>query len=447
VSKAVAAALASAAIMAGPLPAASAAPPPNDSPASPGAFAPYTAANGTPRDLQAIAELAEATADPGVPRCLGDLSFSRTVWFLIPATDAPQELTVEASGQTLDVVDLAAFVQPAAPAGPLSAIPNACSGAGAGGSDATEEPTSAVTLRVPAGRSVLIQAGRRGPIGSPSDERALLSLDTRPLAFTAAPAGDTADLTAPYANAAGPAAVPIANATITEEDPATPPCPSLGTVWRRILPLARGYQLISATGHDLSTLAVFAGHPPSIDNAVDCVNREQGGALQMRVPTRPRQPLWIRLGTDRPAAVSEAVLTLRPGESALVIDGGPGGSDPTPGGPGGGFPADCARSKVELAQIGGPRFGGTATTLNRRPVVGVRLAIQRGPVCDVELELVGPRSRVYATTRAISLKGRPLVRLQRIRTLARGGYRLRVSAVSQLGERLRVKSVLRGVLK
>ena len=35
------------------------------------------------------------------------------VWFRMPATEAPQQVTVEASGRTLSVVDLAAFVQPA----------------------------------------------------------------------------------------------------------------------------------------------------------------------------------------------------------------------------------------------------------------------------------------------------------------------------------------------
>ena len=44
--------------------------------------------------------------------CLGSGSFLRTVWYRIPATQTPRELTVEASGRTLNVVDLAAFVQP-----------------------------------------------------------------------------------------------------------------------------------------------------------------------------------------------------------------------------------------------------------------------------------------------------------------------------------------------
>src|SRR4051812_30408652 len=96
---------------------AQAAPPPNDNPTSPDSFQPYTAENGTPTQLTATAELAEATPDFGVPRCLGTSSFARTVWYVIPAEAAPHEIDVEASGETLDVLDLAAFVQPPDAAG------------------------------------------------------------------------------------------------------------------------------------------------------------------------------------------------------------------------------------------------------------------------------------------------------------------------------------------
>src|SRR5206468_12366452 len=58
---------------------AAAAPPPNDSPATPDSFQPHTAENGQPSDLEAIAELAEATPDRGVPRWLGPAPFARTV--------------------------------------------------------------------------------------------------------------------------------------------------------------------------------------------------------------------------------------------------------------------------------------------------------------------------------------------------------------------------------
>src|SRR3954470_11119962 len=99
------------ALLATPTPA-TAAPPSNDGPTAPAGFSSYTAENGRPSDLQATAELQEATPDPGVPRCLGPASFARTVWYAVAPASQPQEITVEASGETLDVVDLAAFVQP-----------------------------------------------------------------------------------------------------------------------------------------------------------------------------------------------------------------------------------------------------------------------------------------------------------------------------------------------
>src|SRR3954447_14029371 len=101
------------AVAAVPSPAA-AAPPPNDAAGTPGVFGPYTAEDGVPAEQQAVAELAEATPDGGTPRCLGPLSFERTVWYRVPEQPSPAVVTVEASGRTLDVIDLAGFVQPLA---------------------------------------------------------------------------------------------------------------------------------------------------------------------------------------------------------------------------------------------------------------------------------------------------------------------------------------------
>jgi hypothetical protein len=435
-------------LLAGPVASATAAAPPNDAPQAAGTFEPFTAENGNPRDLQAVAEMSEATPDPGVPRCLGPSSFARTVWYVIPAVDAPQELTVEATGRTLDVIDLAAFVQPEGATAPLTSEPNACSGLGAGGSDAAEEPTSGVTLRVPARRMVLVQVGRRGAVGSAEDERVILSLDARPLTLPPRPAGDIATPTTPRARSTAPTFVPLGGATTTEEDPAQPACPALGSVWRRIVPSRSGTRLISATGGSVTTLTAFAGKSPTGDNALDCVDRAGFGALQMRVPVRRGRTLWIRLGTDRPADSAEATLSVGPGKDAFVVDGGPGGFDPTTGGPGGGLPPECAKSRPGRARIGGTGLRGKVKQLNKRPNVTLAVNVSRSPVCDVELELVGPHGHVYAAARAVRLKGRSVVRLPRVRALIRGGYRLHVTAVSsQLGDRVRVRTDLRGRLR
>jgi hypothetical protein len=429
-------------------PAALAAPPPNDAAASPGAFAPYTARNGRPHDLQAIAELVEATPDAGVPACLGPGSFARTVWYAIPAAEAPQALTVEASGRTLDVVDLAAFVQPEGATSAATAQPNACSGLGAGGADAAEEPTSAVSLHVPARRSVLIEVGRRGPRRSADDERVVLSLDARPLNVPPnAPAGDIALPTTPGARVPGPTFMDLAGSTLTEEDPAEPPCPSLGSVWRRVVPGRSGTRLISVGGAGVSTLTVFSGTRPTSGNALDCVDRAGPGALQVLVPARARKPLWIRVGADGPPEDSAATLLVEPGAGQKVVDGGRGGFDPTTGGPGGGLPALCSRADAEHARVAGPAITGRAKPRNRRRNIGVTVGVRGALLCDVDLQLVGPHGAVYAETRAARLRPRSVVRLTRVRKLVRGSYRLRVTAISKLGERVSVRTRLTGKLR
>jgi hypothetical protein len=426
---------------------ATAAPPPNDSPATPGTFDSVTAENGTPADKQAIADLAEATADLGVPHCLGPSSFTRTVWYVVPASEQPHEITVEATGRRLDVVDLAAFVQPEGATGPLTSQPNACAGTGSGGADAAEEPSSGVTLRVPPRRTVLIQVGRHGTIRSADDERALVTLDDRPFAAPngTLPGDFIAGAATPKAHITQNTIVPLFGATLSEEDPAEPVCPSLGSVWRRVVPTANEQKLISVQGGDATTLTVFAGGSPTADNALDCVNRVGHGQMEMSVPARRRQPLWIRIGTDRPPDQSSATFTITPGAGAFVVDGGPGGSDPTPGGPGGGFPTDCANGDAERASITGALFRGKVKQLNRRGAVVVPLTLKNGPVCDVQIDLVGPGGRTYAVARMLRLKtGKRRLRLQRVDRLRRGGYHLRATGLSQLGDLVPVKSKLRG---
>jgi hypothetical protein len=440
--------LAAAALPASP---AAAAPPSNDAPNAPLAFEPQSAENGAPVDQQAIADLAEATPDRGVPRCLGPQSFARTVWFVVQPSSTPQEITVEAAGRTLGVLDLAAFVQlpNGDPLNPTTAVPNACGGVGSGGADAAEEPTSGVTLRVPAGRAVLIQAGRRGTPRSAEDERAVLSLDVTALpAPTSALPGDNADAATPSAHTNRATIVPIAGATLTGEDPAEPPCPSLGSVWRRIVPKQGGPRVISVEGIEATTLTVFNGPKPTTSNVLDCVNRVGRGDIQMKVKTRARRPLWIRIGTDQPPDRTTAILEILPGAGVFVADGGPAGSDPTTGGPGGGLPFECGKADATVARLTGPRIGGRAKQLTRRGRIRVTLNLKEGPVCDVAIELVGPRGRVYATGRVLRLKsGRRGVFLRRSMRLVRGSYRVRLTALSRLGEHVTVRSSVKGRLR
>jgi hypothetical protein len=344
------------------------------------------------------------------------------------------------------VVDLAAFVQREGGNPIATSVPNACSGSGAGGAEESEEPTAAVTLQVPARRDVLIEVGRRGPRGSADDERVLLSLTTEPLAAIPAPPGDAAEFFTPRAQR-GPNDVHLGGATVTEEDPAQAPCPALGTVWRRVVPNRDGHLVISVASSRVSTLTVFTGRLPTPTTALDCVNRSGFGSMRMRVRARERQPLWVRLGTDRPPATAAATLRVSDGTDAFIIDGGPGGFDPTRGGPAGGFPGYCSRADAEKARITGPRFTDFAERLNRREALRFAVRINRSPVCDVELELAGPGGRVYAEALAISLAGDRPVKLERVRRLRRGTYRLRVTAVTEFGERVPVRTRVSGFLK
>lgn len=415
--------------------------PPNDAPAAAAFFSAYGAANGRPRDLAATAELFDATADPGVPRCLGRTSFGRTAWFRVAAAGTPQLISLEAVGRTLDVVDLAAFVQPQA--GFQTRTPNQCAGVGSGGSDAAEEPTSGLTMRVAAGHDVLLQAGRRGAPRSPDDDRALLSLETQPLALRPEAPGDVARPGTPKAASSKPTFISLQEASIGEDDPALPTCPALGTVWRRLVPGSSGLRVLSLTGASASSLAVFRGRVPTAANAVDCVNRSGYGELEMRVMVKRRERLWVRVGTDRATGGSGAMLRIL--ADRLVVDGGPGGFDPTPGGAGGGLPRACDTAAAERAVVRGPGFNAKANAV--RGSIGVRLRTERSSACDARLTLVGPGNDVFARGRVLRLHGRQTVRLALERRARRGRYRLKVRARSQVGGLGDVRTTVKGRLR
>jgi hypothetical protein len=260
--------------------------------------------------------------------------------------------------------------------------------------------------------------------------------------------GDRAGSATPRIPDLGRGTVELGGATITEEDPAQPPCPSLGTVWRRVVPKRTGKRLITARGWPASTLTVFAGKRPTGDNVLDCVNRAGNGPLQMVVPVKRHKPIWIRLGTERRTAPAQATVEVSPGETATVIDGGQGGFDPTPGGPGGGFPAACDTADVARARIDGPALRGKAGAQNRFARVPVTIRVRGASICDAELRLYGPKGKVYAKGRAVRLApGRRTVGLPRLRTFKKGHYRLRITGISLLGKRVPVRGGVQGRLR
>ena len=405
-------------------PAAMAAPPPNDAPTSAGAFEVYTAVNGIPTERTATAELAEATPDPGVIPCLGSGSFLRTVWYRIPATQTPRELTIEASGRTLDVVDLAAFVQPG-PGQTVTKLPNICAGAGVGGGDSAGDATSGMTLRVDAFRDVLVQVGRRGPVGSPDDERVQLSLSETALPVGDLPDGDRADGSAPSIPRGGVTTVGLGGATTSQEDPFVARCPAAASVWRRVRPPSTGRWTFSADGADAGTLSVFTGARPTPESAVGCIDRQGPGPLTLPVPATKKRLLWVRIGTDRPVAGSVAQLRVRHAIAGDRLDGGA-----------------CLPSVVPPS-VGGSLVGSRAVKrAGRSRTMLLRVRVTHGPLCGARFSLQGPKGATYARGLAGIVRGTQVISVRRIRKLKRGLYRLKVDALGVGAIRNPVRSTL-----
>jgi hypothetical protein len=404
--------------------AARAAPPPNDAPASAAPFEVYTAVNGIPDERQAIAELAEATPDAGVVPCLGSRSFARTVWYRIPATQTPRELTVEASGRTLSVVDLAAFVQPGGGT-TLTSVPNACAGAGVGAGDSAADATAGLTIRVGAFRDVLIQVGRRGPVGSPDDERAVVTLAETALEVGDTPDGDRATNAAPSIPRGGLTSVALGGATITQEEPFVPSCPAGASVWRRVRPPSSGRWTFMADGEDAATLSVFTGGHPTAKSLVGCVDRQGPAPMVLPVPAKKRRLLWVRIGTDRPVSGSSVQLRLRRAIRGDRADGGA-----------------CLPSTTRATVSGGLSGPASARRANRLRSIVLRMRVRHGPLCGARLRLEGPKGKTYARGIAGIVRGTQRVSLQRVRKLKRGRYRLRVDALGVAAIRTKIPSTL-----
>ena len=101
---------------------------------------------------------------------------------------------------------------------------------------------------------------------------------------------------------------------------------------------------------------MYSGRAPTQANELDCVNRATFGRLEMNVPAHKGRTLWIRVGADNAHSGSREKLRIQDGRGQVVVHGGPGGFDPTTGGPGGGLPASCSQS------CGGPFTPVTYTT-------------------------------------------------------------------------------------
>ena len=405
-------------------PPAVAAAPANDAAAGAAPFTAYSAAGGPPGERGAVADLAEATADPGVAPCLGPGSFARTVWFRIGATGGAREITIEASGRTLALVDLAAYVQPAGSGAPDTRRANACGGPGVGGADLSEERTSALSLRVPPGRAVLVRVGRRGAPRDLEDEQAELTLAAVAIPPTA-PAGDRAGRATPTLPRSGLGLVGLSGATTTEEDVATPRCTALATVWRRVRVRRPGRLTVAVEGAEAGTLAVFRGTRSVPATMLGCVDRDGPGPLTLPVTVRTPGPLWVRVGTDRPPTGARARLRVAPSRPGDRTSGG--GCLGRPG----------------ASVSGSPTGPSTAAARNRSRFVAFALQVARGPICAARLTLEGPNGATYAAADVGALRGRgQVVALRRTRRLVPGRYRLRTEGAGYAAVRIRFRTTV-----
>ncbi len=283
-----------------------AAAPANDGPDGAAEFDAYDAGNlpsGTKAgERQGLADLTEATADRGVPRCLGRGSFDRTVWFRVPAADTPQLVSVEASSPsqgTAEVPDLALYVSG------QTKVAQSCDGP-ATGSRATS--AAVVAARLPAGTSALVQVGRSA---GQQEQRVVAALRATPLEKVKAPAGDQARK-APLARVGRTQKVALAGATLTAEDPAQPACPAVATVWRRTKVSRGGRHRVVVRGRSVGAVTAFVGKRPTANSAKACVNRvKPGGALALKVRVRRGGVLWTRIGVDGPTSPGAAKLRVK----------------------------------------------------------------------------------------------------------------------------------------
>jgi hypothetical protein len=409
--------------MLGLAPAAQAAPPSNDSPATPVPFQPYSTQMGLADDKVGSAELFEATADPGVPKCLGSSSFARTVWFRVDPAPTMREITIEASGRTLDVPDLAAFVTNG---GAVNTIrPNICNGAGTGGATSAEDRLSSLTVHVPAGLAMLVQVGRRDRPTTPEDERAVVWMSESPFTKKVPPLGDRVDSRTPrIPRRTGRLTADLWGATTTFDDPATPECTSAGGVWRRYKVPRKGRYTFRVRGFHAGALSVFKGRPRQT-GLLGCVDREGTGplVLPLRSRSRKNQWLWARLGTDRAPAGARATIEVRPRARRDRLSGG--------------SCLGAARPLVRGSLVGAP----IVKVRNRTRRLSVLVRTSKGPVCRARLTLVGPRKRTYAKASVFNLQGSgQVISLRRVRRLVRGRYVLRMNGVGLAGVRTAIRT-------
>jgi hypothetical protein len=428
-----------------------AAPPAYDAPGGAIPFSAVTAENEPhPTDREAVLDLSEATADAGVPRCLGATSFARTGWAWVAPEARPRVVRVSATpvstnagNVTTAVPDLALFVQPVGgtPQTAQAADPQLCDGREVFGDTGRGDVSPDVTAILPAGRPALVQVGRRegDALGS-----VVASLTSTPVDALPAPAGDDPE-GSPTVTSGSLTDVPLAGATLGHGDPAQPACQAPATVWRRLRVPGPGSWNVTADGA-ARTLTAF-GDPLTGDSAQSCADAGDGGALGLTVRANGPGTVWLRLGVDRPLAGATSRLTV---SGQGPVKGVP--RTPEPARPLTAADAllQCTthklvitnartrgRSRVRLDGVAGTRYAGRKVTL--------RLVGRKKAVASVRVRKGGAFARTFSVSKAGRRAGsRYYATMGRVKA---SSVRLRPRfAVTSVGRSGTTRVVLRGRL-
>jgi hypothetical protein len=427
-----------------------AAPPAYDVPSGALPFVAVEAENPpNPADREAVLDLSAATADAGVPRCLGAPSFARTGWAWVAPEAGPRVIRVSATPVSTNagnvptaVPDVALFVQPVGGTPQTAQVgePQLCDGREVFGDTGRGDVSPDVTAVLPAGRPALVQVGGRDgdPFGA-----VVASLTATPVDALPAPAGDDPE-GSPTVTPSSTTDVSLAGATLGQGDPAQPACQAPATVWRRLQVPAAGSWNVTADGA-ARTLTAF-GDPVAGDSAQSCADTGDGSGLALTVRATGPGTVWLRLGVDRPLAGATSRLTV---SGPLGVKGAP-RPDPAKQLTAADTLLQCTthkllitnartrgRSKVRLDGVAGTRYAGRK--------IALRLVGRKKAVASVRVSKAGAFARTFSVAKAGRRAGsRYYATMGRVKA---SSVRLRPRfAVTSVGRAGSTRVVLRGRL-
>ena len=386
-----------------------AAPPPNDFPAGAGVFAPYSGAERRPDPAGGAGRAGRGDGRRGRPALPGRRLLR--AHGLVPRPRVGRRRLDDRRGEsggrpTRSTSPPSCSRRVAAPPPPRPPPPprdaqssNRASptsataiGAGAGG-DAADR----VVRRLPArpGRLSGPDPGRppRRRSAPPTTSARCVDARGHRRRRCAGPRAATSPRSATRGSARARTSLDLAGATITGEDPAQPPCPSLGTVWRKLIPGSSGLRVISVSGLAAATPDRLRRPPPERRQRARLRHpRARRQARRWSSPVKRNRPLWVRVGTDRFVGDEAAPIRVRDGAQRHDRQRRLGRLRPDARRPGGGFPRACdTRRRRATRASAAARLTGRAGAYNRFMRIPLARPRDRPPICDATLRLVRAR--------------------------------------------------------